>query len=88
MMLQTIHQKKGSPRASSLYCQWIRREEREGSPLVAVWIDSEMRGFQRELASNSQTELLQEGALEEPGGARSFQGLRQATADAVMARRS
>jgi len=88
MMLQTIHQKKGSPRASSIYCQWIRREEGEGSPLVAVWIDSEMRGFERELASNSETELLQEGALEEPGGAHSFQGLRQATADVVMARRS
>ncbi len=73
MMLQAIHQKKVDARASSIYCQWIHRELREDSPLVAVWMDSEMRGFEREFASNSDSELLREDALEEPGGTRSLQ---------------
>ena len=75
MMLQTIHQQKGLPRASSIYCRWIRNEE--GSPLVAVWIDSEMCGFEREFASSPVTESVQEGALDEPGGVRSLQLLMQ-----------
>jgi len=52
-MLQTIHQKGGAPRASSIYCKWIRDIAREGAPLVAVWIDSAMRAFEREIASES-----------------------------------
>jgi hypothetical protein len=76
-MLQTVHQKKGSARASSIYCQWIRREQGEDSPLVAIWVDSEMRSFEREFPSNSDTELLPEDALEEPGGAQSLQMLKQ-----------
>ena len=73
MMLQTIHQEKVAARASSIYCQWIRKEQRMDSPLVAVWMDSEMRGFEREFASNSNRELLRKCALEEPGGAHSIQ---------------
>jgi len=65
-MLQAIHQKGGAPRASSIYCKWIRDNTREGAPLVAVWIDSEMRAYEREFASES--ELLGQGVLEEPGG--------------------
>jgi hypothetical protein len=72
MLLQTIHQIKDSARASSIYCRWIRSGNREGSPLVAVWIDSEMRGFEREFAPDSNRELLPEDALDEPGGAHSF----------------
>jgi len=77
MMLQIIHQKKAAPRAFSVYCRWIRSDQGENSPLVALWIDSEMRCFEREFASDSNAELLREGALEEPGGATSFQTLRQ-----------
>jgi hypothetical protein len=77
MMLQTIHQIEGAARASSIYCQWIRREQSEDSPLVAVWIDSEMRDFEREFASNSDAELLRADALEEPGGAQSLQIVKQ-----------
>jgi hypothetical protein len=77
MILQTIHPQKGSTRASSIYCRWIRNEPKEGSPLVAVWIDSEMRGFEQEFASRSVTDPAQEGALDEPGGVRSLQLLRQ-----------
>jgi len=77
MMLQSIPQKKAIPRAPSVYCRWIRSVQGENSPLVAVWIDREMRCFERGFASDSNAELLREGALEEPGGATSFQTLRQ-----------
>jgi hypothetical protein len=69
-MLQRIHQKGAAPRASSLYCQWIRDSHRPGEPLVAVWIDSEMRGFERQCAPEAD-ELLQD-AFDEPGGAPSL----------------
>lgn len=67
MMLQTIDRKKEVARASSIYCRWIRSEQREGSPLVAVWIDSEMRAFEGEFAGGSEAQPLEESALEEPG---------------------
>jgi hypothetical protein len=67
-MLQVIHQKEGAPRASSIYCRWIREERTDGERLVAVWMDSEMRCFEREFAANPAEQLLQEDALEEPGG--------------------
>lgn len=70
MMLQTIHHEMRPPRASSIYCRWIRNEQGEGPLLVAVWIDSEMRSFEQEFASSCVTETVQEGALEEPGGVR------------------
>ena len=63
-MLQTVHQKEWAPRASSIYCRWIRDTRRPGASLVAVWIDSEMRCFE----PDRQTEL-QRDALEDPGGA-------------------
>ena len=64
-MLQRIHQKKAAPRASSLYCQWIRESHRPGAPLVAVWIDSDMRGFERQCAQAD--EILQD-VWDEPDG--------------------
>jgi hypothetical protein len=69
-MLQGIHQIKAAPRASSLYCRWIHENRRPGAPLVAVWIDNRMRGFERECAPEPK-ELLQD-AWEEPGGVLSF----------------
>lgn len=66
-MLQAIHQKDGPGRASSIYCRWIRSDQREGSPLVAVWIDSEMRAFEGEFVASCDAPLLEGGALEEPG---------------------
>jgi hypothetical protein len=68
-MLQAIHQKKTAPRASSIYCRWIRENRREGERLVAVWIDNEMRCFERELVENSEGEATRQDALEEPGRA-------------------
>jgi len=82
-MLQIIHQMYAAPRASSIYCQWIRRDGREGSPLVAVWIDSEMRSFEREFALNTETEVLAKGALDEPGGVPALQLLTHLTTSQI-----
>jgi hypothetical protein len=46
MVLQAVNKKTRGSRASSLYCVWTKSEERNGAPLVAVWIDSEMRPFE------------------------------------------
>ena len=78
-MLQTIHEQKGSAPASSIYCQWIRMGRGEQSALVAVWIDSKMRCYERDFALNSEAELLPEGALDEPGGASAVHSLKQQT---------
>jgi hypothetical protein len=67
-MLQIIHRKNTAPRASSIYCRWIQENRGEGSRLVAVWIDSEMRCFEREAARDLKTEAAPQGALEDPGG--------------------
>jgi hypothetical protein len=66
-MLQTIHQKKPVPRASSIYCRWMYENRRGGSRLVAVCIDNAMRCFERELVENSEAEATRQDALEEPG---------------------
>jgi hypothetical protein len=67
-MLQNVHHEMAAPRASSIYCRWIRTSEKEGARLVAVWIDSEMRCFAKDFAPNSDTEALQQEALDDPGG--------------------
>lgn len=66
-MLQTVHQNEWAPRASSIYCRWIRDTRRPGAPLAAVWIDNEMRCFEPQFAPEAQGEL-QHDALEDPGG--------------------
>lgn len=45
-MLQTIHEQTALPRASSLYCVWIPSGQESGPPLIALWIDDEMRAFE------------------------------------------
>ena len=47
MRLQTVHNELSVPEASSLYCVWIQAQPYDASPLVAVWIDREMRTFER-----------------------------------------
>jgi hypothetical protein len=71
-MLQNIHHQTTAPRASSLYCRWIRTADKEGARLVAVWIDSEMRCFAKDFAPNSEAEALQQEALDDPGGRLEF----------------
>jgi len=54
----------------------MRADTIQGGPLVALWIDREMRCFEREEDPYSDTEFLSESALEEPGGAPFFQMVR------------
>ena len=65
-MLQTVHQKEAPARASSIYCQWIRENRELGAPLVAVWMDSEMRCFERRLSSTAELDPACQGAVQEP----------------------
>jgi hypothetical protein len=67
VMLQAVHQKEAPARASSIYCRWIRENRELGAPLVAVWMDSEMRCFERELSSNAGLRSAHPGAMQEPG---------------------
>ena len=67
-MLQNVHHEMAAPRASSIYCRWVRTNEKAGARLVAVWMDSEMRCFAKDFAPISETEPLQQGALDDPGG--------------------
>ena len=62
MTLQVVHTEGRPIRASSLYCCWIRVPE--SAELRAIWIDSEMRAFEKQFAGEAS-----EGALvDEPGG--------------------
>lgn len=63
-MLQAVHEKKGSAKASSLYCQWICVERAGEERLVAVWIDSEMRAFAGESGENRRNGCVEEGMQE------------------------
>ncbi len=74
-MLQNIHQLRTAPRASSIYCRWIRENRKEGARLVAVWIDSQMRCFEREAATASELEMQQQDALKSLAG-RGHSGLK------------
>jgi hypothetical protein len=47
-MLQTVHDESAAPRASSLYCVWIPSRLESGPPLVALWIDDQMRAFEQD----------------------------------------
>ena len=84
-MLQNIHHKKEAPRASSLYCRWLQENRKPGAPLVAVWMDSEMRAFEPEFVPEA-SELL-EDALDEPGGVRLRLQARVSTAEFTTIRR-
>jgi hypothetical protein len=46
-MLQTVHDESAAPRASSLYRIWIASRLESGPPLVALWIDDQMRAFEQ-----------------------------------------
>lgn len=53
-MLQAVNAGTRVRQSSSLYCVWIRQSSAEGAPLVAVWIDREMRAFTGELGLGAQ----------------------------------
>lgn len=54
MVLQAVNKKTRGSRASSLYCVWTKSEERNGGPLVAVWMDSEMRPFESQFLTGNE----------------------------------
>ena len=64
MRLQTVHNKLRVPEASSLYCVWIQARPHADLPLVAVWIDREMRAFERECGACDGAELRTGGREE------------------------
>jgi hypothetical protein len=68
-MLQSVHQEEATLRASSLYCQWIRGNRKTGAPLVAVWIDRELRCFERHAEVNLDSGDALPVPSEEPGRA-------------------
>jgi len=51
-MLQAVHVNQRATQASSLYGQWILVERGESKCLVAVWIDSAMRVFEKEFSGH------------------------------------
>lgn len=67
MMLQTVHNNSQATRASYLYCVWTPRDGNPGSPLVAIWIDSNMTAFERESCARTPEEAVELNS-EEPGG--------------------
>jgi len=69
MTLQRVHMENAPRRASSLYCVWIPVPGESGARLRAVWMDREMKEFERQFSSALATaEELTESALDEPGG--------------------
>jgi len=65
-MLQTVQKKYPAPKVSSLYCVWTTRDGSPNSPLIAIWIDPSMRGFEGELAFAGESDCSETSA-EEPG---------------------
>jgi hypothetical protein len=64
VMLQAVHMKNRAPQASSLYCRWICVDRPGGLQLVAVWMDSEMRAFEREFHPAGKAKQQGEQAVE------------------------
>jgi hypothetical protein len=55
-------------RACSLYRQWVLVSAESGVRLQAIWIDREMREFERQFEAAAGLEPLPENAVDEPGG--------------------
>ena len=65
-MLKAIEVEARARQASSLYCVWMRGAARENAPLVAIWIDREMRAFADESVSHADHRAVpSEGRREE-----------------------
>jgi len=57
-MLQAIKAGTRNRQASSLYCVWIKSASGDDAPLVAIWIDREMRAFTREFVSEAEEQAI------------------------------
>ena len=66
-VLQTIQTNCPAGKVSSLYCVWTTRDGSPNSPLVAIWIDPSMSGFEGEIALAADSDCTELNA-DEPGG--------------------
>jgi hypothetical protein len=66
-MLQTVQNLCPTGKVFSLYCVWTTRDGSPNSQLVAIWIDSSMRGFEEEIALAADSDCAELNA-DEPGG--------------------
>lgn len=57
-MLQAVNAGTRTRQASSLYCVWIESASGDDAPLVAIWIDREMRAFMGELVSEAEEQAI------------------------------
>jgi hypothetical protein len=60
MVLQTFNKNLRGSKASSLYCVWVRKQQKPGAPLECVWIDSEMAAFERQFVPGNEAEATVE----------------------------
>ena len=66
-MLKTMEVEARARPASSLYCVWMRSAAREDAPLVAIWIDREMRAFADESVSDGARRVVPGDGRREEG---------------------
>jgi hypothetical protein len=55
---------KNSLARRSLYCVWVRKDDRPSAPLVAIWIDPAMRAFESQVSEQTQEQKMQESFFE------------------------
>jgi hypothetical protein len=57
-MLQAINAGTRTGQAPSLYCMWIKSASGDDAPLVAIWIDREMRAFRDEFVAKVEEQAI------------------------------
>jgi len=65
-MLQTVQKYQPTGKVSSLYCVWTTRDGGPNSPLIAIWMDASMQGFEGEIAPAAESDCAELRA-DEPG---------------------
>ena len=68
MTLQLVHIEPMARPACSLYRRWVLVPARSAVRLQAIWIDREMREFERQFGAAPGLEPLPENAGDAPGG--------------------
>jgi hypothetical protein len=57
-MLQAINEGTRTGQAPSLYGVWIKSASGDDAPLVAIWIDREMRAFRDEFVAKAEEQAI------------------------------
>ena len=65
-MLQTVQNSFPAGKVSSLYCVWTTSDDDPVSPLIAIWIDVSMCGFEGEFAPAAEADCT-ELSSDDPG---------------------